>query len=47
MSKRVTIVIDEELDRKLRQMQAARIEKENASISYSKVVNDCLRKAMK
>ena len=47
MSKRVTIMIDEELDRKLRQMQATRIEKENASISYSKVVNDCLRKAMK
>ncbi len=47
MSKRVTIMIDDDLDKKLRIRQARTIEKEQSSYSYSKVVNDVLRKGMK
>ncbi len=46
MSKRVTIVIDDELDKKLRQLQAKRIQKENRSISYSAIINETIRKSI-
>ncbi|MEK0369491.1 MAG: hypothetical protein QQN62_07815 [Nitrosopumilus sp.] len=47
MSKRVTIVIDDDLDKKLRTVQAKIIQKEQASYSFSSVVNDTLRKVLK
>ncbi len=47
MSKRVTIVIDDDLDKKLRIRQAKIIQQEQSSCSYSKVVNDILRKVLK
>ena len=47
MSKRVTIVIDDNLDKKLRTLQAKRIQEEKASCSYSKVLNESLRKVLK
>jgi hypothetical protein len=47
MSKRITVMIDDELDKKLRQMQAKLIQKENKSISYSHVINVVLRNSMK
>ncbi len=47
MSRRVTIVIDEELDKKLRLRQAKIIQQENSSCSFSRVVNDTLRKVLK
>ena len=47
MGKRVTIVIDEELDRKLRNLQAKIIQKEHTSCSYSKALNQTLRKVLK
>ncbi len=47
MSKRVTIVIDEDLDKKLRSRQAKRIQQEQSSCSYSRVVNDAIRKVLK
>ena len=47
MSKRVTILIDEDLDNKLRLRQAKIMQQEQASCSYSKVINDILRKALK
>jgi len=47
MSKRVTIMIDEDLDKKLRLRQAKMIQQEQASYSYSKVLNDALRKILK
>lgn len=43
MSKRVTIMIDDELDKKIRIYQAKKIQKENIAYSYSKAVNDILR----
>ncbi len=47
MRKRLTIVIDEDIDKKLRLCQAKIILQEQASCSYSRVVNDVLRKVLK
>ena len=47
MSKRVTIMIDEDIDKKLRLRQAKHIEQKQASYSYSKVLNESLRKVLK
>jgi len=47
MSKRVTIMIDEDLDKKLRLLQAKMITKEQTSYSYSRVVNEAIRKVLK
>lgn len=47
MSKRVTIMIDEDLDKKIRLRQAKLIQQEQTSYSYSKVLNETLRKALK
>ena len=43
MSKRVTIMIDDDMDKKLRLRQAKLIQTEQKSISYSRVLNDVLR----
>ena len=47
MTKRVTIMITDDLDKKLRLLQAKIIAKDNTSCSYSKVLNDTLRKTLK
>jgi len=47
MSKRVTIMIDDDLDKKLRLRQAKLIQQEQSSCSYSKVLNETLRKTLK
>ncbi|MCH7561788.1 MAG: hypothetical protein QQN62_07870 [Nitrosopumilus sp.] len=47
MSKRVTIVIDSDLDKKLRLRQAKIIQQKQASCSYSQVLNETLRKVLK
>ena len=47
MSKRVTIMIDDDLDKKLRLRQAKMIQQEQSSYSYSRVLNDSLRKVLK
>ncbi len=47
MSKRVTVMIDEALDKKLRFRQAKLIQENQSSYSYSKVLNEELRKALK
>jgi len=47
MSKRVTIMIDEDLDKKLRIRQSKFIQQEQTSYSYSRVVNEILRKSLK
>jgi hypothetical protein len=46
-SKRVTIVIDDDLVKKLRIIQAKNIIKSKESVSFSSVVNDELRKDLK
>ena len=40
-------MIDEDLDQKLRLMQAKQIQSTNGSVSYSKVVNETIRKKLK
>jgi hypothetical protein len=47
MSQRVTIIIEDDLDKKLRAFQANQIKKTTGSVSYSKVINDLLRKQVK
>lgn len=47
MAKRVTIMIDDDLDKKLRLLQSKLISKTNESISYSSVINNELRKQLK
>jgi len=47
MSKRVTIMIDEDLDKKIRHRQAKIIQEEQSSYSYSRALNDTLRKVLK
>ena len=46
MSKRITIMIDDGIDKKLRQRQARIIQQTSESYSYSKTINDVLRKSM-
>jgi len=47
MAKRVTIMIDEDIDKKLRLIQAKQISKSSSSVSYSHVLNETLRKQIK
>jgi len=47
MAKRVTIMIDDDLDKKLRQIQAKLIQETSSSISYSQVINETIRKSIK
>ena len=47
MSKRVTILIDDDLDKKLRNIQSKIIKQKQGSYSYSKAVNDTLRRVLK
>jgi len=47
MGKRVTIMIDEDLDKKIRFRQAKLIQQKQSSYSYSRVLNEILRKTMK
>ena len=46
MARRVTIMIENDLDKKIRTYQAKKIQKENSTFSYSKTVNELLRKAI-
>jgi len=47
MDKRVTIMIDDDLDKKLRLCQSKIIQQEHVSYSYSRAVNDALREVLK
>ena len=46
MSRRVTIMLQDELDKKIRAYQAKKMQKENVTYSYSKAVNDILGKSL-
>ena len=46
-AKRITVLMDDDLDKKLRLMQARQISKTNSSVSYSKVINQTLRAQLK
>ena len=47
MSKRVTVMIDEDLDKKLRLLQAKHIQQKQIAYRYSKTLNEVLRKVLK
>jgi len=47
MSKRVTIVLDDDLVKKLRNIQSKKIAKSGKAISFSSVICDELRKSLK
>ena len=47
MARRVTIMIDDDLDKKLRSIQANAIQSTTSSMSYSRVINKTLRKKLK
>lgn len=46
MGRRVTIIIDDDLERKLRFKQAKLIRKSTRAISFSKIINEYLRKGL-
>lgn len=46
MSKRITIVISDDLNKKIRLLQAKKIQTTCQSVSYSQVLNDVLRKSL-
>jgi len=45
--KRVTIVLDDSLAKKLRIIQSKKISKSNKSVSFSNVINEELRKVLR
>jgi len=47
MAKRITIILDNELLKKLHEIQAKLIKQSSKSVSFSRVMNDVLRKALK
>jgi len=47
MSKRITIMIDDENLKKLRNLQSKRIRESEKSVSLSKVINETIKKGMK
>lgn len=47
MGKRVTIMLDEDIDKKIRLIQAKLIMKSQKSISFSSTLNGILRKNLK
>lgn len=47
LSKRVTIMIDDDLDKLLRLEQAKQITKSTTSVSYSRIINQTIRKGVK
>ena len=44
MSKRVTLLIDDDLYKKLRSKQATEIKKTATTVSFSKIITDILKK---
>ena len=45
-SRRVTIVLDDDLVKKLRERQSKLIKKTTSSVSFSRVLNDILRESL-
>ena len=46
MSKRITIMIDEENVKKLRNLQAKLIKESEKSVSFSRVLNEIIKKGL-
>ena len=46
MVRRATIMIEDDLDKKIRSYQAKKMQKQNSTYSYSKAVNDIIRERL-
>ena len=46
MSTRITVMLNSDLDKKIRHIQAKMIKESNASVSFSKALNQVLRKSL-
>lgn len=47
MAKRITIVMDDDLVKKLHEIQAKKIRESSKSVSFSAVLNECLASELK
>jgi len=47
MAKRITIMLDDNLVKKLHEIQAKQIKASTKSVSFSRVLNETLRKSLK
>jgi len=47
MGNRITIVLDNDILKKLREKQSKRIKETTKSVSFSRIVNETLRKSVK
>jgi metal-responsive CopG/Arc/MetJ family transcriptional regulator len=47
MAKRITIMLDDDLLKKLHEMQAKQIKESSESVSFSRVLNETVRKSLK
>ena len=47
MAKRVTVMIDDDLVKKLRDIQAKQIKESIHSVSFSRILNEVVRKGIK
>ncbi len=47
MAKRITVVLDDVVAKKLRTIQSKKLAKSAESVSFSRVINDELRKVLK
>lgn len=46
MAKRITVVLDDEVVKKLRLLQSRQIKDSAGSVSFSKVINEVLKKSI-
>ena len=47
MAERITIVLDSNIAKKLRVLQAKKIMKSTSSVSFSRIINEVLEKGLK
>ena len=47
MARRVTIMLDDDLAKKLREKQSKLIKESTSSVSFSRVLNETIRKGLK
>jgi len=47
LAKRITIMLDDDLVKKLHEIQAKQIKQSTKSVSFSRILNEVLRKSLK